>query len=357
MNATSGADVNFSTTAWVVFNLFVIGMLALDLGVFNRKAHVIKFKEALGWTIFWITLALGFNAYLYYEYGSQLGGEFLAGYLLEKSLSVDNIFVFVMLFTYFRVEPKYQHRLLFWGILGALVLRGLMIWAGVTLIHRFDWILYVFGVLLLITGVKMALHDPENDDPSQGLVYKLATKVLPVAHGDHGQKFIVKIDGKTHVTMLFVVLLVIETTDVVFAVDSIPAVFAVTTNPFIVYTSNVFAILGLRALYFLLAGVMDMFRYLKYGLALILVFVGVKMLLSHSPYAIPINISLGVIGGILLVSVLASIFIAKHDDHAPLPDPTKIPPQEDGPVIPDEDEAGNVDQVDQIDQVDPEDKQ
>lgn len=313
MNAANGVEVIFPTIAWVIFNLFVLAMLALDLGVFNRKAHVIKFKEALGWTIFWITLAMVFNGYLYYEYGPQIGHEFLAGYLLEKSLSVDNIFVFVMLFTYFNVAPQYQHRLLFWGILGALVLRGAMIAAGVALIHHFDWILYFFGLLLIITGIKMAVHDPAEADPSEGYVYRLAKRLLPVISGDYGQKFFVQKDGKTYVTNLFIVLIVIETTDVLFAIDSIPAVFAVTDNPFIVYTSNVFAILGLRALYFLLAGVMDMFRYLKYGLALVLAFVGVKMLLGHSRYKIPIDISLSVIGLILAVSVIVSLVVSRRE--------------------------------------------
>ncbi len=313
MDAVNGAEVNFPTIAWVIFNVFVLAMLALDLGVFNRKAHVIRFKEALGWTIFWITLALAFNGWLYYEHGPQIGHEFLAGYLLEKSLSVDNIFVFIMLFTYFNIAPKYQHRLLFWGILGALILRGAMIAAGAALIHNFSWILYVFGVLLIITGIKMAVHDPAEADPSEGFVYRLARRLLPVAEGDYGQKFFIKKDGKTYVTTLFIVLLVIETTDVLFAIDSIPAVFAVTDNTFIVYTSNVFAILGLRALYFLLAGVMDMFRYLKYGLALVLGFVGVKMLLGHTEYKIPINFSLGVIAFILTVSIVISLIVGKQE--------------------------------------------
>lgn len=314
MKELTGAEIHFTTASWVVFNIFVLGMLALDLGVFNRKAHVIRFKEALGWTIFWVSLALCFNGWLYYEYGPEVGHEFLAGYLLEKSLSVDNIFVFVTLFTYFNVAPKYQHRLLFWGILGALLLRGAMIASGAALIHRFDWILYVFGVLLIITGIKMAIHDPAEADPSKGIVYRLAKRFLPLAEGDYGQKFFIKKDGKTYVTTLFVVLLVVETTDVLFAIDSIPAVFAVTENPFIVYTSNVFAILGLRALYFLLAGVMDMFRYLKYGLALVLGFVGVKMLLGHTEYKIPINISLLTIGFILAVSIIVSLLVARHED-------------------------------------------
>lgn len=334
MDNMNGSDIQFSLTAWIIFNLFVLGMLALDLGVFNRKAHTIRFKEALGWTIFWIALAMGFNGWLYYEYGSQIGHEFLAGYLLEKSLSVDNIFVFVTLFTYFSVKPQYQHRLLFWGILGALILRGAMIASGTVLIKNFDWILYVFGVLLIITGIKMAIHDPADADPSQGFVYKLAKKFLPLAEGDYGQKFFIKKDGKTYVTLLFVVLLVIETTDVIFAIDSIPAVFAVTDNPFIVYTSNVFAILGLRALYFLLAGVMGMFRYLKYGLALVLCFVGVKMLLGHSAYKIPINVSLITIGTILFVSVIVSIIVARMEDKAAGRDsgkPGQLPGSDDPP--------------------------
>jgi tellurite resistance protein TerC len=314
LNSPTGADIQFSTASWVVFNLFVLAMLTLDLGVFNRKAHVIRFKEALGWTIFWVTLALGFNGWLYFEFGPEIGHEFLAGYLLEKSLSVDNIFVFVTLFTYFNVAPKYQHRLLFWGILGALVLRGAMIASGAALIHRFDWILYVFGVLLIITGIKMAIHDPAEADPSRGIVYRLAKRFLPLADGDYGQKFFVKQNGKTYVTTLFIVLLVVETTDVLFAIDSIPAVFAVTENPFIIYTSNVFAILGLRALYFLLAGVMDMFRYLKYGLALVLGFVGVKMLLGHTDYKIPIHLSLIIIGVILALSIIISLMVARHED-------------------------------------------
>lgn len=298
----------------MIFNIFVVAMLLLDLGVFNRKAHVIRTKEALGWTIFWISLAIGFNVYLYYEFGAYTGHEFLAGYLLEKSLSIDNIFVFVMLFKFFRIDPKYQHRLLFWGILGALLLRGAMIGAGVALIEHFDWILYIFGVLLIFTGIKMAVHDPEDDDPSEGIVYRYARKLLPVAEGDHGQKFFVKVNGKSYVTKLFVVLLVVETTDVLFAIDSIPAVFAVTHNPFIVYTSNVFAILGLRALYFLLAGVIDRFRYIKYGLAVVLVFVGVKMLLGETQYEIPIKWSLATIGAILTISLVSSVAVAYYED-------------------------------------------
>jgi len=313
LNPINGSEVNFSTPSWIIFNVFILGLLALDLGVFNRKAHIVKFREAVCWTIFWVSLAMAFTGYLFYEFGAHTAQEFLAGYILEESLSVDNIFVFVMLFSYFKINPKYQHRLLFWGILGALILRGSMILAGTALIARFDWVLYVFGVLLIITGVKMAVHDSENADPAQGIVYRLANRFLRIAPGDHGQKFFVRIDGKTHVTTMFVVLLVVETTDILFAIDSIPAVFAVTKNPFIVYTSNIFAILGLRALYFLLAGVMEMFRYLKYGLALVLSFVGVKMLLAHSSYAIPISVSLAVIGAVLVLSVIVSVMVSRFE--------------------------------------------
>jgi tellurite resistance protein TerC len=333
LNEINTANIDFSPTLWIVFNLFVLAMLALDLGVFNRKAHAVKFKEALSWSVVWIALAMAFNFWLYKEFGKQVGHEFLAGYLLEKSLSVDNIFVFVMIFGYFNVAPKYQHRLLFWGILGALILRGIMIAAGAALIANFYWVLYVFGALLVFTGIKMAFHDPAEGDPSKGWVYRMGKRLLPMAPpGDYGQKFVVKVDGKTFVTPMFLVLLVVETTDVLFAIDSIPAIFGVTQNTFIVYTSNVFAILGLRALYFLLAGVIDMFRYLKYGLSLVLIFVGIKMLLGHSEYKIPINISLIVIGSILALSIIASIIAAKFDKHPEPPrdfpddqaiDPTK----------------------------------
>lgn len=322
MNPAEAPNEVFSVTAWVIFNIFVLAMLALDLGVFNRKAHTIKFKEALGWTILWVTLAMGFNAWLYYDHGPEIGHEFLMGYILEKSLSVDNIFVFIMLFTYFKIEPKYQHRLLFWGILGALILRGIMIAAGAALIYKFAWVLYIFGAFLIFTGIKMALHDDENADPSNSIVYRYAKKFLPVAEGDYGQRFFVKIDGKTYVTTLFVVLLVIETTDVVFALDSIPAIFGVTTNTFIIYTSNVFAILGLRAMYFMLAGVMDLFRYLKYGLSLVLVFVGCKMIVQHAykdgyldQQYITTNMSLAVIASIIALSIILSLLFAKREDH------------------------------------------
>lgn len=304
---------NFPTVYYLAFGLFVAAMLAMDLGVLNRKAHVVRFREAMTFSLACIGFAAAFNLWLYFTYGTQLAQEFLAGYLIEEALSVDNIFVFVMIFTYFKVKKMYQHRLLFWGIIGALVLRGAMIWAGSELIARYAWILYVFGVILIYTGIKMALTDTTSHDPTQSYVYRAARKLLPISEEDHGQRFLVKKEGRWYVTMLFLVLLIIETTDLLFALDSIPAVFAVTRTPFIIYTSNVFAILGLRALYFVLAGVMDMFRYLKYGLALVLAFVGVKMLVAHTRFEVPITASLLIIGSILLVSVFASVVATRRD--------------------------------------------
>jgi len=305
--------LNFPLWAWVAFCLFVAFMLFIDLFVLNRKAHVVRFREALIWSVVCIACAFAFNAWIWIAYGKQYGQEFLAGYLLEEALSVDNLFVFIMIFTFFNVKREYQHRLLFWGIMGALVLRGIMIAAGVALLEASHYVFYLFGAILIYTGIKMAFHDSENADPTKSFVYKAARKFLPVADGDFGQKFFVRINGKLHVTILFLVLIVIETTDLLFALDSIPAVLAVTKTPFIVYTSNVFAIIGLRALFFVLAGVMDMFRYLKYGLALVLVFVGVKMMLAHTSYKIPITPSLLTIGAILLVSVVVSVLVARRE--------------------------------------------
>jgi tellurite resistance protein TerC len=298
---------------WIAFNAFVLAMLALDLGVFNRKPHAVGFREALGWTIAWVALALTFNLGVYHTHGALIAQEFLAGYLIEKSLSVDNIFVFYLIFSYFGVENRYQHRVLFWGILGALVLRGVMIAAGVILIAKFHWIIYVFGAFLVLTGIRMATHDAETLDPGNTWVMRFARRFLPVTNAMRGKNFVVRENDKWYVTPLFLVLLVVETTDVVFAVDSIPAIFAVTRDPFVVYTSNVFAILGLRALYFLLASVIGMFRYLKFGLSFILVFVGIKMLLSDSPWKIPTLTALLVIAAALVISVLASILAAKHE--------------------------------------------
>ncbi len=308
--------------AWlyVGFVALVFGMLALDLGVFNRKAHVISVREALGWTALWISVALAFNVGVYFIYQHHLLGigvnrglngleaaqEFFLGYVIEKSLSLDNIFVIALIFAYFRVPLLYQHRVLFWGILGALVLRGIMIGLGAALIARFHWVIYVFGALLIITAVKMLLVQHDDMDPGRNPLVRLARKFYPVSTAFDSHRFFTKIDGRTAITPLFLALLVVESTDVLFAIDSIPAIFAVTKDPFIVFTSNVFAILGLRSLYFALAALLDTFRYLKFSLVFLLAYVGTKMLLSHY-YPIPNGVSLAVIGGILAVGVLASV--------------------------------------------------
>ncbi|MBM2802377.1 MAG: Integral rane protein TerC [Deltaproteobacteria bacterium] len=295
-----------SVYSWIIFNIFVLGMLALDLLVFHRKAHAVSLREAFSWSVVWISLALIFNLGIYYLWGSEKAMEFLAGYLIEKSLSVDNIFVFIMIFSYFAVPAMYQHRVLFWGILGALIMRAIFIAAGAALLSAFHWIIYIFGGFLIITGVKMFFAGDEKIEPEKNPAVVLLRRWMPITKEFHGQRFFVRIDGRLWATPLFVVLLVIETTDVIFAVDSIPAIFAITLDPFIVYTSNIFAILGLRALYFLLAGILEMFRYLKVGLAFVLCFVGVKMMLVDF-YKIPIGISLGVVAGILAISILASL--------------------------------------------------
>jgi tellurite resistance protein TerC len=291
---------------WIGFNLFVVLMLALDLGVFHRKAHEVSMKEALIWSGVWISLALVFNLIIYFWRGPEVGLQFLTGYLIEKSLSVDNIFVFVLLFSYFSVPAKYQHKVLFWGILGALIMRAIFIAAGTTLIDRFHWIIYIFGAFLVFTGIKMAMNQGTKVDPEKNVMVRLFKKIFPVTNEYHGSKFWIREMGKWTATPLFVVLLLVEFTDLIFAVDSIPAILAITKDPFIVYTSNVFAILGLRSLYFALAGLMHLFKYLHYGLAAILVFVGAKMLLTDI-YKIPIGISLGAIVLILFLSILPSL--------------------------------------------------
>ncbi|MCC7429931.1 TerC family protein [bacterium] len=304
------------TFLWIGFNIFVFLLLALDLGVFNKEAHVIKFKEALGWTVFWIVLSLLFNVFVYYFEGSQKALEFLTGYLVEKSLSIDNIFVFLLVFSYFKVEQKYQHKVLFWGILGALVMRAIFIFTGIALIEKFHWIIYVFGAFLIFTGIKTATNKEDDEiHPEKNPVIKIFKNFMPVTPNYVEGAFFVKNkdDGKIWATPLFVVLLVLETTDVLFAVDSIPAILAITTDSFIVYSSNVMAILGLRALYFALAGIMGMFFYLKYGLSAILCFVGVKMLIGDF-YKFSPAAALGVIGGILLTSILASVLRQKKQD-------------------------------------------
>ena len=290
---------------WIAFNVFVLGMLALDLGVFHRKAHAVSIKEASIWSWVWIALAMAFNLGIYFAWGQEKALEFLTGYVIEKSLSVDNLFVFLMIFQYFNTPIEYQHRVLFWGILGALILRAVFIAAGSALLANFPWMIYVFGGFLVITGIKMYLQGDEKIEPEKNPVVRMFERLVPVSRSYDGQKFFVRRDGKTHATLLMLVLIVVETTDVIFAVDSIPAIFAITQDPFIVYTSNVFAILGLRALYFMLARVMEMFTYLKVGLSVVLCFVGAKMMLVDI-YKIPIGVSLSVIGAVLLLAIIAS---------------------------------------------------
>lgn len=297
---------------WLGFLAFVFVMLALDLGVFHRKSHEVKIKEALIWTAIWIFMAMLFNYGIYVFMGKIKALEFLTGYVIEKSLSVDNLFVFIMIFTYFNVNPKYQHKILFWGILGALIMRAIFIFAGVALITKFHWIIYIFGGFLVFTGMKMLFHKEKNLEPEKNPLVRLFKKFMPVTTAEKGDKFFVKIDGKTFATPLFVVLLLVEFTDLIFAVDSIPAILAITSDTFIIFTSNVFAILGLRALYFALAGITQYFHYLKYGLSAILVFVGVKMLVVDI-YKIPIVYSLSIILGILIISVVFSLIFPKNE--------------------------------------------
>lgn len=308
--------MHHSTWLWVGFNVFVLAMLAIDLGVFHRKAHTVSIREATAWSVVWVTLSLIFNYGVYHFMGPQKGLEFLTGYLIEKALSVDNIFVFVLLFSYFRVPAMYQHRILFWGILGALIMRGAMIGAGAMLISRFHWIIYVFGAFLVITGIRMAMQGDEEIDPEANPILKLVRKFLPVTNHYHGQSFFVREERhgvmKVVATPLLVVLILVETTDLIFAVDSIPAIFAVTTDAFIVYSSNVCAILGLRALYFLLAGVIHKFHYLKLGLSIVLVFVGTKMLIAEF-YKIPIVVSLLVVAAVLAAAIALSLMFPKKE--------------------------------------------
>ncbi len=301
---------------WIGFNLFVLAMLALDLGVFHRHTHAVSVKEATIWSGVWIALALIFNSGLYFfwdiispgsEYSnSEAALAFLTGYLIEKSLSVDNIFVFVLIFTYFAVPALYQHRVLFWGIIGALIMRGILIAVGAVLLKEFHWIIYIFGGFLIFTGIRMAFHRDEEIHPENNPLIKLFRRLMPVSAIYAGDKFFIRQAGVLMATPLFLVLLIVESTDLVFALDSIPAIFAVTNDPFIIYTSNVFAILGLRSLYFVLAGIIDKFHYLKLGLSVVLTFVGLKMVMADF-YKIPIGVSLAVIAIILTIAVVASL--------------------------------------------------
>jgi tellurite resistance protein TerC len=319
--------MSMSLTGWIGFVVVVLALLALDLGVFHRKSKVPSVGEALGWTAFWVSLALAFNVAVYFLYresaagASQAALQFLTGYIIEKSLSLDNVFVIALIFVHLRIPLEQQHRVLYWGILGALVLRGVMIAAGAYLIQRFSWVVYVFGVLLLVTAVKLLVDRHDNLQLEQSPVVRLARRLFPLSDELHGSRFFVRIEGVWTMTPLFLALLVVEASDVVFAVDSIPAIFAVTRDPFLVFTSNVFAILGLRSLYFALASVMESFRYLKMSLVYILAFVGVKMLLSHH-YPIPTPISLAVIVGVLAVGIVASI-VGRDRDTAKLVSPLR----------------------------------
>jgi tellurite resistance protein TerC len=316
---------------WIGFSLAVIAVLALDLGVFHRDTHTVGYKEALAWTGVWTTLATLFGLGVWHWAGPQKGLEFFTGYLIEYSLSADNVFVFVLIFSYFAVPARWQHKVLFWGVLGALVMRLIMIWLGVALISRFGWILYLFGAFLLFTGFKMIFGKQEEIHPERNPVVRWFRKLVPVTPEYHGDRFLVRVHGRRMATPLLVVLVCVEVSDLVFAVDSIPAIFAVTLDPFIVYTSNVFAILGLRSLYFVLAGMVDKFQYLKIGLGIVLAFVGAKMLLAHTPFKINTLVALGVVAGVLFLSIVASLVRSKLAGPASpspldLPDPAKTPP-------------------------------
>ncbi len=322
-----------SPLVWVTFNAFVLAMLAVDLFVFHRHAHDVRPTEAAVWSAVWAAMALTFALGLYWSDGREVALTFLTGYLIEKALSVDNIFVFVLIFSYFQVPPRYQHRVLFWGILGALVMRGGMIAAGAYLVAQFHWILYLFGGFLVLTGVRMATGEERKLEPESNLVIRIVTRFTRVTSTYHGQRFFahaVTADGSTHrvATPLFLVLLMIETTDVLFAVDSIPAIFAITQDPFIIYSSNVFAILGLRALYFLLASVIHRFHFLKLGLSGVLVFVGGKMLLAGM-VEVPVAVSLAVVLAVLSGSVVASLLWPRiAEAHTPvLHDPVPRSPE------------------------------
>lgn len=301
---------------WIFFTVFILAMLALDLGVFNRKTHVITMKEAMLWTAFWVGLALAFGAGVYFFYGHGKAMEFFAGYLIEYSLSIDNLFVFMLIFRFFNVPQAYEHKALFWGILMALVTRAVFIFAGVALITTFDWVMYIFGAFLVFTGVKMALNKQTEVHPEKNVAIKLLRFFIPVTRRFSGAKFFVVRRGVRYATPMLAVLLALETTDILFAIDSIPAVLAISKDPFIVYTSNVFAILGLRSLFFAISGLMKLFHLLHYGLAAILTFVGVKMLIEDF-YHVPVGVSLLVIASMLAVSIVSSVIWPKKEGDVP----------------------------------------
>jgi tellurite resistance protein TerC len=306
--------MNYPIWVWAAFNGFILLMLLIDLGLFNRKAHVIGYKESAIWSAVWVTLALIFGAGVFYFLGNDLGLKYITGYLIEKSLSVDNLFVFVLIFSYFKVPSRYQHRVLFWGVLGALVMRALMIFLGAALITRFEWIIYIFGAFLVYTGIKMFREQEGEVNPEENAIVRFVTRLVPITRHYEEQKFFTRVNGRLHGTLLLLVLIVVEVTDLIFAVDSIPAIFAITTDAFIVYTSNIFAILGLRSLYFLLAGVIEKFHFLRIGLAIVLTYIGVKMLLHAVHIIIPTPISLGVVGLVLGCAVVASLIWPKRTE-------------------------------------------
>lgn len=294
---------------WIGFHVFIFLMLGLDLGVFHKKTHKVPIKEAVVWFAVWVILALLFNLFVFVEFGKAKALEFFTGYLIEKSLSVDNIFVFILIFSYFSVKDQYQHKILFWGIIGALIMRGIFIFAGVALINRFHWIVIIFGTFLVYSGIKMLLHKDAEVDPDKNTLVRFFRKYFPVSETQHGDRLFIRQNGRLFATPLFVVLLVIESSDLIFAVDSIPAILAISKDTFIVYTSNIFAILGLRSLYFVVSGIMKYFRYLRVGLAFVLSFVGLKMLASYFEFEVTTLLSLSIIIIILLVSILASVLI------------------------------------------------
>jgi tellurite resistance protein TerC len=297
---------------WILFNLFVLGMLVLDLGFLQRPVHTVKFREALVWSSTWIALACAFAVLIYFRFGHATAVEFVTGYVIELSLSVDNLFIFLLIFRYFRVAPDHQHKVLFWGIVGALLMRGVFIVVGIGLIRRFHWITYIFGVLLVYSGIKLFRQDDVGIEPENNPVLRLFRRWVRVTQDYEGDKFVVR-RADLYATPLLAVLVVVETTDLLFATDSIPAVLAITLKPFIVYTSNVFAVLGLRSMYFVLAGMMELFHYLHYGLAVVLIFIGAKMVGSDY-YQIPTGVALGVVAGVLLVSVLASLLHPRNQE-------------------------------------------
>jgi tellurite resistance protein TerC len=304
--------MNDSVVLWTAFNAFVLGMLALDLGVFHRKSHEVGVREALTWTSVWIALAMFFNLFIYYYFDKEKAVEFFTGYLIEKSLSIDNIFVMIMIFSYFSVPSAYQHKVLFWGILGALVMRVIFILVGVELIHSFHWLIYIFGGFLVITGIRMLSSGNATFEPEKNPLVKLARKLFRFTSDYEADKFFVRRNSELWATPLFLVVILIEATDLIFAVDSIPAILAISDDSFIVYTSNVFAILGLRSLYFALSGIEKYFQYLKYGLSTILIFVGIKMCITDL-YKIPVDLSLIIIAFVLVISMIASLASQKKE--------------------------------------------